>query len=88
MSVSRSALAETCEGGVILVGGEKQGNDYLDTLFHLKDAGNGSQWTLMTKKLEKARSFHVAFLTNSCSKIQTDPATTTTSKTTLSTSKQ
>ncbi len=32
-------MVEDGEGGVILVGGQKQDNHYLDTLYHLKDAG-------------------------------------------------
>ena len=49
---------------MILVGGQKQDQHYLDSLYHLKDGDKS--WTLMDKKLKIARSFHTAFFVSDC----------------------
>ena len=49
---------------MILVGGQKQDQHYLDSLYHLKDGDKS--WTLMDQKLKIARSFHTAFFVSDC----------------------
>ena len=46
------------------MGGQKEDQHYLDSLYQLKDGDKS--WTLMDKKLKMARSFHTAFLVSDC----------------------
>ena len=59
---NRSAMVEL-EKGPVLVGGQTQDVNFLDTLYQLTPKTNGDlEWQLMSKKLATARSYHVAFL--------------------------
>ena len=55
-----SAMASSPDGnGVILVGGQKSGTSYLDSIFELKSDGNGwvGAWATLSTTLQYAR-FH------------------------------
>ncbi len=57
-----SAMVEHPSGGVVLIGGRRDGSTYLDTIFHLPHAGEDAQWKEFPQKLNVARGFHTAFL--------------------------
>ena len=60
--ISHASLVEDPSGGVILVGGRSDNNDYLKTLFKLSDAGGDAKWVEMPQKLKVGRSVHTSFL--------------------------
>jgi hypothetical protein len=56
-------MVEDGTGGVLLVGGQKQDNHFLDSIYSLQNADSfDSDWTLMNNKLKTARSFHAAIM--------------------------
>ena len=55
-------MVEDGNGGVLLVGGQKQDNHFLDSIYNLENGNFDSDWTLMKNKLETPRSFHAAFM--------------------------
>jgi hypothetical protein len=57
-----SAMVEHPNGGVVLIGGRRDGLTYLDTIFHLPHAGEDAKWEELPQKLKHGRGFHTAFL--------------------------
>jgi len=60
--ITDAALVEDPTGGVILVGGSSDDDEYLQTLFRLSDAGEDAKWREMPQKLKFGRNSHNAFL--------------------------
>jgi hypothetical protein len=60
--ISQASLVEDPTGGVILVGGSSEDDNYLQTLFRLSDAGEESEWIEMPHKLKVGRYWHTFFL--------------------------
>lgn len=60
--ITDTALVEDPTGGVILVGGSSDDDEYLQTLFRLSDAGEDAKWIEMPQKLKFGRNSHNAFL--------------------------
>ncbi len=57
-----SAMVEHPDGGVVLIGGRRDGSTYLDTIFHLPHAGDDAKWEKLPQKLKVGRGHHTAFL--------------------------
>ena len=57
-----SAMVEDRKGGVVVIGGNSDANEYLDSLFQLRHGGKDAKWIKMKQKLKIARNEHVAFL--------------------------
>jgi len=57
-----SAMVEHPDGGVVLIGGRRDGSTYLDTIFHLPHAGEDAKWEKLPQKLKVGRGHHTAFL--------------------------
>jgi hypothetical protein len=57
-----ASMVEDPAGGVILIGGRSNDDQYLQTLFRLSDAGDDAKWVEMPQKLKTGRYRHISFL--------------------------
>jgi len=56
----KKLLIKLTAGGVILIGGNSNSGEKINSIYHLSDAN--AEWTEMTQKLKTGRSFANAFL--------------------------
>jgi hypothetical protein len=59
--ITDAQMVEDQNGGVVLVGGLKGTDRYLDTLYQLPHGGKDTEWFEMEQKLDNGRAKHVAF---------------------------
>ena len=62
VEITLAALVEIPNGGILIVGGQLNGEEKYDTIFKLDHGGKSAKWTELPQKLSKANSKLTAFL--------------------------
>jgi hypothetical protein len=57
-----SEMVNYPKGGVVMIGGQAENNNWSNTLYQLSHGGNDAVWTEMKQKLTTGRNRHTAFL--------------------------